>query len=83
MSGLLKDIFGNEDCKKGIEVPFTKKWIGRGKYYGKCRCPKCRKIVIPRRINYFVLGYSGLLWCPKCLQAEARLFWMEVELSVI
>ena len=34
MSDLSKDIFGNEDCVKGIE------FNGKGKHYGKCPCDK-------------------------------------------
>lgn len=38
MSDLLKDIFGNKGCNKGVEI--FGKWSGRGKYYGRCPCDK-------------------------------------------
>ena len=45
----------------------------------KCRCPKCKESVYPRRVCYPFDDYSGLLWCPKCLKGEAGMFWVEEE----
>ena len=38
MKSIINDIFGNEDCRKGIYDPFTKKQERVGKHYGKCPC---------------------------------------------
>jgi len=38
MSGIADNIWGDENCRKGIYDPKTKKWERVGKYYGKCGC---------------------------------------------
>ena len=66
---------------KSIEEFNKQRILNMNKYHTKCRCPKCKKIVIPRRVYYKGLypNYSGLLWCPKCLKGESAMFWYCIE----
>lgn len=44
----------------------------------ECRCPACKKNVVPRVRNHFGMGGSGMLWCPECLSGDAGIMWAEV-----